>query len=302
MAESGLSSSHNVVYFFYDSEGSGGSAIRDHMIEVAAVVGTGNLGLQPEDEERLGSECYSSLCQCSGEIQAEVREKHGIDTAALADQPKVHTVLSQLFTWIASRVREVERIKREQCGAVLVSHGGNAFDFPLLVTEVERSDCEDSFRRLKLQFADTHALCEQLRSSSDPVLQGSRKLALSELHSLFFPAEEYRTHRARNDALALRKIFTETPLCGHMHRLECISTDSLITKWHSYVDCQQLTVKLGLHKQKAKNLIQRGVTLQCLEREFRERGGSEQWLRGHLRSLGVRRLGDICLQHFRQIL
>lgn len=297
-----LSSLSSHMYFFYDCEGSGGSAIRDHIIEVAAVIFTDNLGLEPGDRDRLAGECYSSLCQCSSEIQPEVEQKHGIDAVALVDQPTVRAVLNQLFAWIENRLQEVQRLTQELHTAVLVSHGGYAFDFPLLVTEVKRNDCEASFRDLQLLFTDTHTLCDQLRSNSDPVLQGSRKLSVSELYSLYFPTEAYRPHRAHEDALTLRKLFSETPLSTHIHRLELITTESLIKRWHSYADCQQLTVTLGLHKQKAKMLVQKGATLRQLEEGFRESGCSEQWLRDHLRGLGVRRPGDPCLQHFRQIL
>ena len=295
------------VYFFYDSEGSGGSAITDHLIEVAVVVMTDNLGLESGDGERLSGQHYSSLCQCESEIEPEVQRKHGIDAATLAGQPPVRHVLNELLEWIAERLQEIQRLKQEQCRPVLVSHGGNAFDFPLLVSEVKRNDSETRLRDLQLHFTDTHTLCEQLRSSSDPVLQGSKKLSVSELYSLYFPAEAatttttYRPHRARDDALMLRRLFTETPLSTHIHRLELITTDDLIQRWHSYVDCQQLTRTLGLHKQKAKALIKKGVNLRQLEEAFRESGCSEQWLREHLRSLGVRRPGSMCLQHFNQI-
>jgi DNA polymerase III epsilon subunit-like protein len=292
------------VYFFYDSEGSGGSAITDHLIEVAAVIMTDNLGLESGDRERLSGQYYSSLCQCESEIEPEVWKKHGIDAASLAGQPPVRVVLNELLEWIAERLQEIQRLKQEPCTAVLVSHGGNAFDFPLLVSEVKRNDCEAKFRALQLNFTDTHSLCEQLRSSSNPVLRGSTKLSVSELYSLYFPGEAatYRPHRARDDALMLRRLFSETPLSAHMHRLELIATDRLIQRWHSYVDCQQLTTTLGLHKQKAKALIKKGVNLRILEGAFRESGCSEQWLREHLRSLGIRRPGSTCLQHFNQIL
>ena len=300
-----LPSSH--VYFFYDSEGSGGSAINDHLIEVAVVVMTDNLELESDDRERLSGQHYSSLCQCESEIEPEVQQKHGIDAATLAGQPPVRHILNELLEWIAERLQEIQTLKQEQCRPVLVSHGGNAFDFPLLVSEIKRNDCEARFRDLQLHFTDTHMLCEQLRSSNDPVLQGSRKLSVSELYSLYFPAKAatttatYRPHRAHDDALMLRRLFSDTPLSGHMHRLELITTDGLIQRWHSYIDCQQLTTTLGLHKQKAKGLIKKGVNLQQLEEAFRESGCSEQWLREHLRDLGIRRPGSTCLQHFNQI-
>ena len=292
----------NLLYLFYDCEGSGGSAIRDHIIEVAVVIFTDNLGLEEGDREKMEAQSYSSLCQCDGEMQQEAQQKHGLDAAALEDQPSVCTVLIELFKWIANRLREVQRLKQEQYQAVLVSHGGNAFDFPLLVTEVKRNNCDASFRELELFFTDTHTLCEQLRASGNPVLRGSTKLSLSELHSLFFPTEVPKLHRAHRDALTLKKLFTETPLSMYLQQLELTTTETLVQKWCSYVECQQLTVTLGLQKQKAKVLIQKGATLQQLEEGFRESGCSEQWLRDHLRSLGIRRPGDSCLQHFRQIL
>lgn len=297
-----ISQTSNTMYFFYDCEGSGGSAIRDCIIEVAVVIFTDNLGLKAGDREKMERQCYSSLCQCDSEIQPEAQQKHGIDAAALEGQPSTHAVLNELFQWIANRLREVQKLKQEQYRAVLVSHGGNAFDFPLLVTEVKRNNCSASFRELDLLFTDTLTLCEQLRASGDPVLRGSKKLSLSELHSLFFPTEVHSPHRAHRDALTLKKLFTDSPLSTYLQQLELTTTETLIQKWHSYVDCQQLTVTLGLQKQKAKVLIQKGATLQRLEEGFRESGHSEQWLRDHLRSLGIRKPGDSCLQHFRHIL
>ena len=291
------------VYFFYDCEGSGGSAIKHHIIEVGVVILTDHLGLEPGDRERLSREYYSSLCQCNSEIQYGALQKHGIDTAALVGQKSVKTVLGEMFGWIADRLRDIQRLKQRQYRAVLVSHGGTAFDFPLLVTEVKRNDCEASFRHLQLHFTDTYTLCERLRLSNDPLLRGSKKLSVSELHSLYFPSEaaSYTPHRAHSDALMLRKLFSETPLSTHLHKLELFSTESLIQKWHSYVDCHQLTTTLGLHKQKAKVLIGKGANLRQLEEEFHKSGCSEQWLLDHLRSLGIRKPGDTCLKYFRQI-
>ena len=288
------------MYFFYDSEGSGGSAMRDHMIEVAVVLYTGNLGLEEGTARRLGSECFSSLCQCGHDIEPEVQQKHGIGAQALVGQPTVLAVLTQLFEWVQDKVREVQNMRKEQCTAVLVSHGGSAFDFPLLVTEVKRSGCEAMFKALQLQFADTHTLCEKLRARRDPVLQGGARLALTNLHTTFFPAEQHKPHRALSDAQALRKLFTETPLINLLHTLDLVSTDSLMQKWCSYMECQELTLKLGLQKQKAKELIQRQITLGQLEREFQGNSCSEQWLRRHLRSLGIRPR-EACLGHFRRL-
>ena len=294
------------LYIFYDCEASGGSALRDQVIELAAVVLTDNLGLSPGNKTRLDHTHYSSLCRCETQIQEEARVKHGIDRAALSDQRPVGEVLVELFQWVAERVREVGRLTERQCQPVLVAHGGIAFDFPLLVTEVKRSDCEARFRELELQFADTHILCQQLKSSSDPVLQGTTKLSLPDLKSLHFPTKEgsseYTPHRALSDALTLRRLFSETQLNQHLNSLELVSTDNLLQRWQSSVDCYQLREKLGLHKQKAKGLVRRGETLRRLEEQFRESDRSEGWLRDHLSGLGVRRPGSTCLQYFRDLL
>ena len=301
--EEGLLKSH--VYFFYDSEGSGGSAIRDHLIEVAVVAMTDNLYLEEEgDRERLDGQCYSSLCRCSGEIEKGAWLKHRIDKAMLIGQKPVREVLHELFAWIADRLREIQRLKQRYYSPVLVSHGGTAFDFPLLVTEVKRNDCDAIFRDLNLSFTDTHKLCEQLRSESDPVLRGSTKLSVSQLTSLYFQAEAaslHTPHRAGSDALALRRLFSKSPLSAYLHRLEIAGTESIVRKWRSFVDCQELAATLGLHKQKAKGLVQKGVSLEQLEEEYRKTGCSEQWLVDRLRSLGVRKPGNTCLLHFRQI-
>lgn len=296
-----LLSSH--LYFFYDCEGSGGSAIRDHMIEVAAVVWTDNLGVELAERERLEGERYSSLCQCHNKIQADALEKHGIDEMALVGQEPVKTVLHKLFEWISERLDEVQRLKQKQYKPILVSHGGSAFDFPLLVTEVKRNHCEASFRDLELCFADTHTLCEQLRESCDPALQGSNKVSLTDLHSLYFPAEResHTPHRALGDALTLRKLFSDTPLSTHMYKLTLTPTETLLQKWQSYVDCHELIETLGIHKQKAKMLIRKGTNLSQLEEAFQESGRDSQWLRDHLQSLGVKRPDNKCLRHFRHV-
>ena len=294
------------LYFFYDCEGSGGSAIRDQMIEVAVVLMTDNLGLEPGEAARLGRTHYCSLCRCSSEIEEGAWLKHGIDRESLMDERPVAEVLEELFGWLAERAREVERLKQESYQAVLVAHGGIAFDFPLLVTEVKRSGCEAKFTDLNLQFADTHVLCQGLKSASDPVLRGTTKLSVSELKSVYFPMEESLTdgqpHRALNDALTLRRVFSQTPLSALMNKLELVSTESLLQRWQSSVDTHLLTETLGLHKQKAKALVRRGESLGKLEEGFRGSGRSEQWLQEHLCSLGVKRPGQACLQHFRKIL
>lgn len=289
------------IYFFYDSEGSGGSAMRDWMVEVAVAVYTGNLPLPPQARDKMADEYFTSLCHCEQDIELEVWQKHGLDAQALRGQPTVHMVLTGLLDWVQAKVREIEETTAKQYTAVLVAHGGNAFDFPLLVTEVKRNRLEERFTRLQLQFADTVSLCEQLRAHSDPALQGSKKLSLTHLHSLFFPTEEYKAHRALGDALTLRKVFTETLLLQHLPTVELVSTEQLIQKWHSYMDSQQLVQRLGLHKGKAKEMVRKGVTLEWLERGYRDSGCSEHWLRGQLRSLGVWKPGHISLAHFRDL-
>ena len=296
------------IYFFYDSEGSGGSAIRDQVIEVAAVVMTTD-GQEPGDRERRDEIHFHSLCHCSCEIQEGAWLKHGIAREALVGQRPVGEVLGEMLGWMVERVREVQRLRQRPHKAVLVAHGGVAFDFPLLVTEVKRSNLEARLRDLEPWFADTHHLCQQLRETSDPALRGTSKLSLSELNSLFFPPGQDRPaclprapHRALGDALTLRRLFSETPLSGHLGQLELVSTEDLLRRWQLSVDAHLLTERLGLHKQKAKGLVQRGQSLGRLEEQFRESGYSEQWLRDHLRGLGVKRPGSACLQYFRELL
>lgn len=300
--EKGASDSH--IYFFYDCEGSGGSAIKDHMIEVGVVIMTENLDLKREDKERLDREYYSSLCQCTSEIEEGAWLKHGINKETLVDQKSVRDVLKELFSWMTDRLKEVQILKQRCYSGVLVSHGGTAFDFPILVTEVKRNNCDAIFRDLELYFTDTHILCQQLRSNDDPVLRGSTRLSVSHLTSLYFPTATslHTPHRAYNDALALKRLFSDTPLSKHMHKLELLTTDTVVQRWHEIIDCQQLTVMLGLHKQKAKRLIQKGINLKQLEDDYRKSGCNEQWLQDHLRSLGVGKPGNTCLMHFRQIL
>ena len=148
---------------------------------------------------------------------------------------------------------------------------------------------------------DTYTLCEQLRAASDPVLQGSKKLTLTELYRLFFPTEQYRAHRALEDALALCRIFTETPLVGLLSSLSITSTEGLIGKWCLYRERQELVAKLGLDKQKAKELVRNRVTLRELERMFQQSGCDEQQLRSRLRTLGIKRPREACLGYFRQL-
>jgi DNA polymerase III epsilon subunit-like protein len=295
------------LYFFYDCEASGGSAIRDQMIEVAAVVMTENLGLEPGDAERLRAAHYSSLCRCSSEIQEGAWLKHGIDRESLAHERPVGEVLEEMFDWFGERAKEVERLKQRSYQTILVAHGGIAFDFPLLVTEAKRSHCEAKFRDLNLQFADTHVLCQQLKTARDPVLRGSTKLSVSQLQSVYFPTAEEsppdgQPHRALSDAVTLRRTFTQTPLSAQMSQLELVSTEDLLRRWQLSDDTHQLSESLGLHKQKAKSLARQGESLVRLEEGFRGSGCSEQWLKEHLCSLGVKRPGQTCLQHFRKII
>lgn len=266
---------------------------------------TENLGLELEEAAKLGSPRYSSLVRCSSEIQEGAWQKHRIDREVLVDQRPVGEVLEELFGWLEERVEEVKRLKQGSCQIVLVAHGGVAFDFPLLVTEVKRSGCEARFRGLRLQFADTHVLCQQLKSTSDPILRGSTKLSVSELKHLYFSVKEEepqpQPHRALADAVILKRLFSEAPLSAQLGRLELVSTDALLQLWQSSVDTHQLTETLGLHKQKAKVLVRQGESLRGLEEGFRGSGYSEQWLRDHLHSLGVKRPGQTCLQHFRNV-
>ena len=107
----------------------------DHLIEVGVVIYTGSLKLAAGG---LGSsESYSSLCRCAHAIEPKAQLKHGIDTRTLEGQPPVAAVLGELFEWVRKQVDRIQQVRGEQCNAIFVSHGGSAFDFPLLMTEGE---------------------------------------------------------------------------------------------------------------------------------------------------------------------
>lgn len=294
------------IYFFYDSEGSGGSAIRDQMIEVAVVQMTHNLGLTPVDEKRLRDSHYTSLCQCTSEIELGAWLKHGIRQESLVDQPPVEVVLQELLAWLEDRVREVERLKKKMYKVVLVAHGGIAFDFPLLLTEVKRSGSEAKFRDLDLKFADTYLLCQQLSMNQHPALRGTTKISVHNLENIYFPSHasspSNTPHRALSDALSLRRLFTETPLSEQTSHLELFPTETILLRWQATVDAHQLSERLGIDKHKAKGLLKQGATLEVLEERFRASGYSELWLRDYLRSTGIKRPGEDCLQYFRELM
>jgi len=225
------SGTNNPLYFFYDCEGSGGSSTEAAIIQVAAVLYTKNLSLTERKAANLSEEHFTSLCYTDKRPQLFVSVMTGITQEQLDEAPRLATVLKKFFAWIKKTLSRVEEKTKKRHFPVLVAHKGKDYDFPLLINEIKRisSPVLDQFRELNLHFADTLVLCERLRSNNDPILRGSKSISVHGLHKLFFPDEEYKEHRALEDAKALCKVFTDSPLAGLVSELRLQTTENLLS-------------------------------------------------------------------------
>ena len=228
---SAVPATNNPLYFFYDCEGSGGSSTEAAIIQVAAVLYTKNLCLTDRKAAKLSEKHFTSLCYTDKRPQLFVSLMTGIRQEQLDEAPRLAAVLKKFFIWIKKTLSRVEEKTQKRHFPILVAHKGKDYDFPLLINEIKRigSPLLDQLRELNLHFADTLVLCERLRSNNDPILRGSKAIGVSALHKMFFPEEEYREHRALEDAKALCKVFTDSPLAGLVSELRLQTTENLLS-------------------------------------------------------------------------
>lgn len=271
------------VYFFYDCETTGCEACEDRIIEIAAVLDTHHLP-QPHTStaHHLGSDenYFTSLCYCTKEINPDSAKVVRLTLEDLKSEPKLPAVLDEFFKWISRKVSEVERQSQLKCTPVLVAHSENLLDFPVLLKELERINCGPldrsscqlvrTFRTLNFNFVDTYVIVK-LSVDSDPIFKGLKKLSVEAIYKHFFPHESYEGHRALEDAKALGKIFTKSPvsekLCGSQVMVR--STDT------QYMKLKKFEMKsVGISKKKAEDLARKKIYLQEMEEEYKRAPGT----------------------------
>ncbi len=280
------------LYFFYDCEATNFEDIEnERILEVAAVLYTGNLSTHISDHDMAELSAphdhYHSLCHCEREIHPEVIQNTQLTLAKLRDQPRPAKVLEELFDWMASKVAQVQKLADATYTPVLVAHSGNILDYPLIVTELERSgnrSLNAKFDALNLHFADTYDMCRKMKNRYHPLLRNVTKLGLSGLHAAFFPQEPFDGHRALADARELRKIITESPL-------QTTVDTELRETIHSVEFVREFLglVKLGFYanSKMTRELVEKGTRATDLLEKRQQTTRPE--FRSYLRRLGITR-------------
>ena len=294
------------VYFFYDCETTGLDAHEDRIIELAAVLDTHHLP-QPHTSTayHLGSDDnhFTSLCYCTKDINPDSAKVVGLTLAELRSKPKLSAVLDKFFKWISRKVSEVERQSHSKCTPVLVAHSGNLLDFPVLLKELERinsgpldqSSCQlvRTFRTLNLNFVDTFPVFKKMSVDSDPIFKGLESLSMKAIYKHFFPHKPYEGHRALEDAKALGKIFTNSPVSKKLSELQVMarSTDMAYSKWKQFE-----MKRAGIHRNKAEDLVRKRIYLQEMEEEYKR---APRTFRDYLhRRVDIRRPSDEMMEYF----
>jgi DNA polymerase III epsilon subunit-like protein len=264
----GISGNQKPLIFFYDCEATGWNLRDDVIIEVAAVLYTKDL----RDPTPLE---FSSLCRTSKELHPEVQELTGLTMADLRNEPKVSDVLESLFDWMKETVKNVSRKERRDCIPVLAAHSGHKLDFPMLKKAVFKKPGKRNqhlirkFQDLNLHYADTFSVFKQSGVAEKHKLE---KLGVKNIYETFF-GSPLEGHRARADAVALRRIFSEAPPADElMDILRCYIQSDKGTEIARKQIRQFRSANIAVPK--AMELLQKGIKYEDLQRESQKPGGS----------------------------
>lgn len=276
----------NCLHIFYDCEATGLEVECDQIIEVAAVVSS----VSSRDNPSSGVETFQSLCYTDRDISPEATAMTGLENRHLRHEPHLPEVLQRLLDWVGERVDQATRERGEQCTPVLVAHGGFSLDFPMLMAGVERLGggyrtvfSHRLYRKmvtLNLHFGDTYTTCKHLAKKTGSVMEGIEKKGQESLYKMFFH-EEYRSHRALDDARALHRLFTESSLISCLDELIMKSPQVAYDHWKTL----QL-LPAGIVFGKAKGLVKSGVYLEHMQQHYKQ---SPLRFQHYLRSLGINR-------------
>ncbi len=194
-----------LLYFFYDCEATDLDVEVDRIVEVAAVIHLASLRPRVQRELRHNDK-FSSLCYSDRELGEVPQRLTGLTRDDLRDEPPLEEVLKRFFEWMEVSIATANRLDHEEYTPVLVAHGGNILDFPMLVNEINRIPLvKKKFHSLGLRYMDTFSVLAELKRSRKLNVD---KLAMKAVYeALFFTP--YQGHRALADAQALCKIFTE---------------------------------------------------------------------------------------------
>ncbi len=194
-----------LLYFFYDCEATGLNVEVDRIVEVAAVIHLASLRPQVQRELRHNDK-FSSLCYSDRELGEVPQRLTGLTRDDLRDEPPLEEVLKRFFEWMEVSIATANRLDHEEYTPVLVAHGGNALDFPMLVTEINGIPLvKRKFRSLGLRYMDTFSVLAELKRSRKLDVD---KLSMKAVYEKLF-SMPYQGHRALVDAQALCKIYTE---------------------------------------------------------------------------------------------
>ena len=281
------------LYIFYDCEATGGDRRSDRIIEIGAVV-TSKSGARPSS-----ADTFQSLCFCEREISPVARELTGLTNWDLRHEPPLEEVLRQFFEWVGERVAEADRERGEHYTPVLVAHGGFHMDFPMLLAEMERVSGGYRFilshhlyrkmQSLNIHFGDSYQMCKYLEDNSDFLLAGMEKKGVESLYQAFFH-EKHSGHRALNDAQALHRLFTESPLKLRLEQMRLKSAREAYDHWKAI----QLT-KAGITFPKGRKLVSEGVYLEHMESSYQQ---SSSTFRDYLKGKGIHRPSAELMQYF----
>ncbi|XP_028408623.1 uncharacterized protein LOC114531168 [Dendronephthya gigantea] len=139
-----------------------------------------------------------------------------------------------MMKWVTNRTLAASRKSRKKGKQqkmfypVLLAHGGNRSDFPMLVDNISRHKASSGYLYPRLRVGDTYQLCVKLQENGLPIFDKQTKLGMEGLHKLFFPGEDFKDrHSALGDARLMRQIFGG-PLRNHLEEIETKTLSSFV--------------------------------------------------------------------------
>ncbi|CAB4019622.1 uncharacterized protein LOC113677423 isoform X2, partial [Paramuricea clavata] len=111
----------------------------------------------------------------------------------------------------------------------LCAHNGYGFDFPILLSNMERCGMKEHvLKKINLHFADTFQFCKELQEDHLIKELQETKLSMDSLFSKFCPGKQFlNRHRAMGDVNAMVEIFSKEPFKTAFNNIDYATSESL---------------------------------------------------------------------------
>ncbi|CAB4008933.1 uncharacterized protein LOC113677423 isoform X2, partial [Paramuricea clavata] len=156
-------------------------------------------------------------------------ERCGIKASDLEGKPAFHVIFNKFLKWLHNLLKRVRQKTGDSYFPVLCAHNGYGFDFPILLSNMERCGMKEHvLKKINLHFADTFQFCKELQEDHLIKELQETKLSMDSLFSKFCPGKQFlNRHRAMGDVNAMVEIFSKEPFKTAFNNIDYATSESL---------------------------------------------------------------------------